>query len=312
MIQIAGRLYELIHEHKNAWNPEAFKGRYSDVLDRYDYIIGDWGYNQLRLKGFYKEGHPKATKESTIASLVDYINEYCNFGCAYFVLQKAPGSKRPEGEYVPEGITPDEEGRFVALDREDAAAVTDEVDADGERAARQPEPPIGRMGDWRQNRYGLQRERPTPVPREAQSGAGRDGQHGKQRDRDRDKQSGGGNRGNQPGGNRDYQEHRSGAGKPQSHRNGPSRHAQGQAQGGQQGQRQHGRGPQQGGGLGQQGGRPPRQQQDRQRDSKGDQDRQAQRQSNGGPQGAGGGGGQSQGQGQGKNRPRPERQEPEA
>ncbi|EXX90604.1 hypothetical protein BG52_13230, partial [Paenibacillus darwinianus] len=192
MIQIAGRLYELVHEHKNAWNPEAFKGRYSDVLDRYDYIIGDWGYNQLRLKGFYKEGHPKGTKDSTIVSLVDYINEYCNFGCAYFVLQKAPGSKRPEGEYVPEGIASDEEGRFVALDREDAAAVTDEVDADGERAARQPEPPAGRMGDWRQNRYGLQRERPVPVLRETQSGAGRDGQHGKPRDRDRDKQSGGG------------------------------------------------------------------------------------------------------------------------
>jgi len=52
MIHIGGRTYELIYNHKNAWDQEAFKQRYSEVLDRYDYIIGDWGYEKLRLKGF--------------------------------------------------------------------------------------------------------------------------------------------------------------------------------------------------------------------------------------------------------------------
>ncbi|HIW33725.1 MAG TPA: YutD family protein [Candidatus Paenibacillus intestinavium] len=88
LIHITGKSYELIIVNRNGWNVEAFRNRYSEVLERYDYIVGDWGYNQLRLKGFFKDGHPKATKDSTFSYATDYINEYCNFGCAYFVLEK--------------------------------------------------------------------------------------------------------------------------------------------------------------------------------------------------------------------------------
>ena len=88
MIYIGNKGYELVQDNKNGWNPEAFKQRYSEVLDRYDYIVGDWGYNQLRLKGFYKDNHPKVTRDSAISGMADYVNEYCNFGCAYFILQK--------------------------------------------------------------------------------------------------------------------------------------------------------------------------------------------------------------------------------
>jgi uncharacterized protein YutD len=91
VILVGGRTFELIYEHKNGWNADAFKERYSEVLDRYDYIVGDWGYNQLRLKGFFREGNPKATKDTSIAGLQDYLQEYCNFGCAYFVLERKAG-----------------------------------------------------------------------------------------------------------------------------------------------------------------------------------------------------------------------------
>lgn len=97
IFKTGGNAYTLAHEHKNGWNAEAFKERYSEVLERYDYIVGDWGYNQLRLRGFYKDGHPRATKDSTISCLVDYLNEYCNFGCAYFVLQKLDAKSVPPG-----------------------------------------------------------------------------------------------------------------------------------------------------------------------------------------------------------------------
>ncbi|MCG7410417.1 DUF1027 domain-containing protein [Paenibacillus sp. ACRRX] len=98
MIHISGKTYELVHEHRTAWNPEMFRDRYSEVLERYDYILGDWGYNQLRLKGFFKEGHPKSTKESSVSSMMDYINEYCNFGCAYFIIEK---TAHKEGTSIP-------------------------------------------------------------------------------------------------------------------------------------------------------------------------------------------------------------------
>ncbi len=93
MVRVMDKTYELVEEHKNAWNIEAFKARYSEVLDRYDYIVGDWGYSQLRLKGFFKDNHSKANKDSSISSLHDYLNEYCNFGCAYFILEKVKPNK---------------------------------------------------------------------------------------------------------------------------------------------------------------------------------------------------------------------------
>jgi uncharacterized protein YutD len=98
MILIGGKAYELIADHKNGWNQEVFRERYNEVLDRYDYIVGDWGYNQLRLRGFFKENNPKATKDSSITCLQDYLNEYCNFGCAYFVLERVPGKNAGPGE----------------------------------------------------------------------------------------------------------------------------------------------------------------------------------------------------------------------
>ncbi|MNE35478.1 hypothetical protein D3C76_72000 [compost metagenome] len=97
MIQIGGRTYELIQNYKDAWDTEAFKQRYSEVLDRYDYIIGDWGYEKLRLKGFLRDNHPKVNRDTAFSGITDYINEYCNFGCKYFVLQKIKDNGKDQG-----------------------------------------------------------------------------------------------------------------------------------------------------------------------------------------------------------------------
>ncbi len=88
MIELNGKKYELITNIKDGFQEEAVNERYADILKKYDFIVGDWGYNQLRLKGFYREDHAKASFDTKINTLEDYIYEYCNFGCAYFVLQK--------------------------------------------------------------------------------------------------------------------------------------------------------------------------------------------------------------------------------
>ncbi|MCO6543605.1 MAG: YutD family protein [Lactobacillus sp.] len=62
--------------------------RYNAVLRKYDYIVGDWGYGQLRLRGFYDNERPQAKIDQKIATLQDYLLEYCNFGCDYFVLER--------------------------------------------------------------------------------------------------------------------------------------------------------------------------------------------------------------------------------
>ncbi len=95
---VGNKVYEVRLEHRDGWNYEMFRDRYSDVLGRYDYIAGDWGFNQLRLRGFFKEDNPQASKESSITYFQDYINEYCNFGCAYFLVEKVATNGSDEDE----------------------------------------------------------------------------------------------------------------------------------------------------------------------------------------------------------------------
>lgn len=88
MIKINGINYEVKQNVKSGFQEEAFNERYSDILKKYDFIVGDWGYDQLRLKGFYHDKNAKASFDTKISTLEDYLYEYCNFGCAYFVLEK--------------------------------------------------------------------------------------------------------------------------------------------------------------------------------------------------------------------------------
>jgi len=88
MIEVHGHLYEVIKDYRNGFEETAFLERYTDVLSKYDFIVGDWGYDQLRLKGFYDDQNPKATFDTKISTLDDYLYEYCNFGCAYFVVKQ--------------------------------------------------------------------------------------------------------------------------------------------------------------------------------------------------------------------------------
>lgn len=84
-LQINGHGYELVADVRDGFNLEEFAQRYSTILSKYDYIVGDWGFEQLRLKGFYTEDRAGA-KQNQIDAVQDYLYESCNFGCAYFIL----------------------------------------------------------------------------------------------------------------------------------------------------------------------------------------------------------------------------------
>lgn len=85
--------YELSIDHREGFDGEALSGRYTSILSKYDYIVGDWGYEQLRLKGFYRNNNSKVSQDKKISFLEDYLYEYCNFGCAYFVIEKTRAEK---------------------------------------------------------------------------------------------------------------------------------------------------------------------------------------------------------------------------
>ncbi|MFW7420003.1 YutD-like domain-containing protein [Vagococcus fluvialis] len=86
--------YKLVKNYRDGFAYEATIKRYNDVLDKYDFIVGDWGYDQLRLKGFFLDDFKSAPIDAKISTLEDYLYEYCNFGCAYFVIQQTGEFKR--------------------------------------------------------------------------------------------------------------------------------------------------------------------------------------------------------------------------
>lgn len=90
---IGEREYKLVANHREGFDAEKLGERYSEVLARYDYVVGDWGYEQLRLKGFFEAGDRKAQPDQRIDTLQDYLYEFCNFGCAYFVIKRIGGKR---------------------------------------------------------------------------------------------------------------------------------------------------------------------------------------------------------------------------
>lgn len=84
-VEAEGFAFSLVENVKEAFDATVFSQRFSEVLTKYDYIVGDWSNEQLRLRGFYKNDHAEESLEK-IGRLQDYLLEYCSYGCAYFVL----------------------------------------------------------------------------------------------------------------------------------------------------------------------------------------------------------------------------------
>lgn len=93
--QINDTTYKLVMDYREGFDSEALKKLYDPFFEKYDFIVGDWGHEKLRLRGFYQLNTPKVSKDQQIDFLDDYLKEYCNFGCAYFVLAK----ESAESEY---------------------------------------------------------------------------------------------------------------------------------------------------------------------------------------------------------------------
>ncbi|WP_053083710.1 YutD family protein [Rubeoparvulum massiliense] len=107
MIRLDNHAYELVEDFKDGWNVEAFRERYMDILDKFDFIVGDWGYGQLRLKGFYHDHRKNVPFDMKISFLDEYIKEFCNFGCSYFVLQRH--QELEDGEHQPQQVDGNED-----------------------------------------------------------------------------------------------------------------------------------------------------------------------------------------------------------
>lgn len=82
-------IYDLIENDDECFSEEEFLEKYTDYFYDYDYIIGDYSYNKLRLKGFCDKNNSKFNKINDINTKNDYLNNLCAYKCKYFVLKKS-------------------------------------------------------------------------------------------------------------------------------------------------------------------------------------------------------------------------------
>ena len=88
VIEIENIKYEIIEDYRDGFIKEDFINRYTDYFKDYDYIVGDWAYGKLRLKGFYDEKNKNAKKMNNIKYLKEYLEQNCAYGCKYFVAKR--------------------------------------------------------------------------------------------------------------------------------------------------------------------------------------------------------------------------------
>ena len=82
--------YEVIENLGDCFDQALIQEKLTDVdyFDNYDYILGDFSYDKLRLKGFYEKNNKNANSINNYEKINDYISNYCSYGCKYFILKK--------------------------------------------------------------------------------------------------------------------------------------------------------------------------------------------------------------------------------
>lgn len=80
--------YNVIKDENQAFDFEEVESLMTDYFIDYDYVLGDYAYGKLRLKGFYKDSNKKANAINKYSYIDEYINNYCAYKCKYFIIEK--------------------------------------------------------------------------------------------------------------------------------------------------------------------------------------------------------------------------------
>lgn len=85
---VNGKKYKLLENYNNGFDQEQLEIKLTDYFESYDYIIGDWSYGKLRLKGFCNKDNKIYNEINDINKKDNYLKENCAYGCKYFILEK--------------------------------------------------------------------------------------------------------------------------------------------------------------------------------------------------------------------------------
>ena len=85
--------YEVIKNEKDGLDEEVLKEKITDYYDGFDYIVGDWAYGKVRLKGFNDKSNKNFKEINNFKNVDKYINECCAYGCRHFILKRVEAKK---------------------------------------------------------------------------------------------------------------------------------------------------------------------------------------------------------------------------
>ena len=90
---IKNQEFELIENVRDGFEKDEVESKLTDYFDLFDYIVGDWAYSKLRLKGFYDPKSKKCKEYNNINGLKKYLKDNCAYNCKYFVLKRVYKNK---------------------------------------------------------------------------------------------------------------------------------------------------------------------------------------------------------------------------
>lgn len=88
MVTINDKSYEVVEDNRGSLDLDLLKEKITEYFDGYDYIVGDWAYGKLRLKGFNDKKNKNYNKINAYENVKTYIDENCAYGCKYFILKR--------------------------------------------------------------------------------------------------------------------------------------------------------------------------------------------------------------------------------
>ena len=87
-VVIDNKKYEVMKNEKDGLDISDLEGKITEYFDNFDYILGDYAYGKVRLKGFNDKSNKYFKPVNDIANVDKYIENYCAYGCKYFILKK--------------------------------------------------------------------------------------------------------------------------------------------------------------------------------------------------------------------------------
>ena len=88
IVEIGGHQYQVIRDVNQCFFLDDVNYLYTDYFESYDYILGDFSYDKLRLKGFCDKTNKICNDINDISMLDSYIANYCSYKANYFLLKK--------------------------------------------------------------------------------------------------------------------------------------------------------------------------------------------------------------------------------